>query len=1051
MKYTRGKYRILIHLANQDSIEDSTVVPYRVCQSGIAESVDLSRSRTSKLIKQLIEEDLVKEETSRVVGLKRRRKVYSLTRKGLDRAKEVRGELEKKKVILKTESSKQEIKLDEIYSYIESQSPLIVGLNNIDENGVIDLSKRHSEPKDVFANREKETEFLSDKLEQVSSEGTLIVLIRGYPGLGKTRLVNHFKKHVLSEGFEFLSGRGHYSSSEPYLPFYETLREHFEKKEDLDQFGLSFLPSKESSPAENTPMSFSQESEPRKKDISNPFSSNSREIIFTKVSELFREISRDSPFVFFLDDLQWVDKTSLMLFHYLAKNLNDAPILIIGAYRPNDLDRDDFFDEMIHRLKKEDLIEELELDQLEWEDTKEIVEGLLGGIDTPDDFIQIIHTISEGNPLLNEELTKQMMEDGTLDPKKNEFPTNEKEIEVPNAVENIIERRTDGLSTETYKVLQVSSIIGEQVDFTVLRKVMGMDSIDLLEHIDMLTGAGLLESGPGEDAFDFTHGLIHSTIYENVPTPLKKELHKEVAEAMRDVFEENIEEYYSNIGRHYEEAGEYKESLEFYLKQGKRNRTVCAHESAIDLYEKSLELAEKVDQEETKWEIFENLGDVYLTLGEFDTSIEYYEKIPNKNLEPKEQQRLSRKVARVYEKKGELNQSLEYIGDSLKQQFEEYSLYFPLNVETCRLLYRKGWVEMKLGDYNSAKRDLSKALEIGEVYGSEQELSSIYHALGTISSKRGKYDEAYEDLERALEMREKLDDVRGKASSLSNIGTVYLEKGDLDKALKKFQDSLEILKEIGDKSEIPSILVNIGNTYLRKGEMEKAYEYFRESYNMFEESGNKRGMNISLNNLGSYYMRKGEFDAALEHYEKSIKLSEENDIKEGLALGHNNFGEVYNHKEKCEEAESHYQKSIRLYEEMENESEMVEPLSGLAEVLTKKEDHEEALNKAKRALNISERIGSKLKKGIGHKILGIVYRNKDETEKARDEFEKAEKLLEEKGAKEELSEVFYQYALLSDEEKEMEKYLNKAQTLFQDAGMEIWSEKCEKKLNKEHS
>ncbi|MFW5898767.1 MAG: AAA family ATPase, partial [Candidatus Saliniplasma sp.] len=165
---------------------------------------------------------MIKEDIHRVVGLKRRRKVYSLTPKGLERAREIRKQLENEKVILKKDSSEHEVELGKIDSYIDSQNPLLLALNNINDERVINLTQKEIQKKeDVFVGRKDEIEFLLKKLNHLKNNNSLAILIKGKAGIGKTRLVNEFKHKAIPAGFEFLMGKGHYDSSEPYLPFKE--------------------------------------------------------------------------------------------------------------------------------------------------------------------------------------------------------------------------------------------------------------------------------------------------------------------------------------------------------------------------------------------------------------------------------------------------------------------------------------------------------------------------------------------------------------------------------------------------------------------------------------------------------------------------------------------------------------------------------------------------------------------------------------------------------------------------------------------------------------
>lgn len=1036
MKYTKGKYRILLHLEGKE-IKNLKKAPYSICQNGIAENVSLSRSRTSKILRNMIKEGLIKEKTGRVVGVKRRRKVYSLTRKGRRKAKEIRKDLEDQTVTIKTDSGNEEVKMEEIGSYIDSQYPMLVALNKLDDDGVINLSEEDREQKDVFANREQEIKALTDKLDRVKSGETSIVLIKGKPGIGKTRLVNEFKEKAISEGFEFLAGKGHYSSSEPYLPFSEALK--YEMKNDETEFGLSFQAIR---PVEEPiTMKNSKDTQFIDQSLSTPFSGNLRKKVFDRAIELIKKLSQENPLILFLDDLQWADKSSLILFHYLAKNLKEEAVFIIGAYRDTALERDHFLNEVLLRMSRNELFEEIEVKPLEWEDTKEIGQGLLGSKDIPEEFFRLVHKISEGNPLISRELIKQMMEDDTLDVRKNELPMDYSEIHIPEVVEDIIHHRINNLSKETLRVVQISSIIGENIDFELLQKVSQMDSVDLLEHVDVLEESQLWETEPGEEVFNFSHGLVHRAIYENVPIAVKKDIHKKTAHAMKELYDGKLEDYYSDIAFHFKKGDESKKALEFYHKAGDRYKELWAHEDAIEMYDEALECADNINQKEKRWTILEKKGDVYLTLGAFDKGLVNYEKIPKNLLEVEDRQRIYRKIAKVHCKKGRLNECLKYVEKGLKESEKN-------NLETSRLFFRKGWGELKSGEYDAAKKDFSEALKLNEKYGGEKkEVSAIYHGLGTACYHYGDYEKAITNLKKGIEISKEIEDVYSKASHQCSLGNMYLEFGDIDIALEKFKKCLEIFEEIGDKSRISSIITNLGNCHLKRGELERAYERYKESYEMFEDMENQRGLSISLNNLGYYYFRRGELDSALKHYEKSLGISKKHNIEFGRALGHNNIGTIYKLKGDYDTSEEHYKKSIEIGKTIGKKEIVLDSTSRLAEVLVLKGKTKKGLDKANEAAELCENIDSKVEKGMYHRVLGKIYSQIENESKAEEEFRKSMKILENSDDKKELAELYYDYSLhldFLDRVEKSEEYLNRAKSLFEKIGMKPWFEKYKK-------
>jgi len=1030
MHYSTGRYKILIHLKNQGLLSNESLVderaPYSLCQDGIAKAVNLSIYRTSKLLRELAKEGLIKVDSSHIKGSKRKRKVYSLTPKGENKAKNIIEKLEETKVTVKTKSNRSKIKLKHIDSHIHSKNPLLFTLNNIKENNVINLNEFEEKPEEIFSGRRDELQFLKKRLEKVNKNDfcSSAILIKGKAGIGKTKLVNEFKDYAISEGFDFLTGKGHYNISEPYLPFKEAF-DKFQKSNNTD------------------PMKFTYTKEKKKDWRDENEVKTIRNLILSETTENIKSLAEEYPMVIFIDDLQWVDKASLKLIHYLTEKLENAPLLLIVAYRSENVDHNDFLNEVLQRMNRQDLYDELELNPLIWEDTREIVQRLIGRIDVPKNFIEIIHKTSEGNPLFLKELVIQMLDDGTVDPKGNKYPLETDKIDLPEVVDDIIGRRIKNLDEENLRILKMGSIIGEEVRFELLDFVTDIDTLNLLEYVDILTETGLWDNEPGKDVFYFTHGLIQHSVYKSIPGHLRKELHKRVGDSIEELFEDDIEGHYSDLGFHYKRAEDFSKGIEYYLKAGEKAEGIYAHEDAMEMYKEALKLAEKGDlDEKRKWKILENLGDVNKIIGKHDISLEYYEKIPKKKIKPKYKQRIYRKIANVYERKGEFNKAIETVKKGLKERSNE-------NMETSRLLSRKGFSKMRQGKYDQAKEDFLKALNICENINSDREYANINQGLGTVYSYQGKFNKAISHLETALERWKKIGNLEGESYSLNNLGSVYLKKGDLNSALKYYEQSLESRKKIGDKRNISACLNNIGITYFKKGELEESIEYYQRCRKMWEEIGDQQGIAAILINIGKYYLKKRDLDTALEKLKKSLEISEEINYIEGIAASLNNLGEIFLLKGELDEATKKYQRGLKLSKEIGCLQIIPHLLNGLAKINILEDDFQKAVERGKKGLKISKNIDAKVEKGIINRVLGMAYRAKGERTKAKEEFEKGKEILKDTGEKKELAELFFQYALLWEDMEECEKkekYINKSLSMFEEMGIEPWIEKCENEL-----
>ncbi len=940
MSSVKGRERILIHLFEISSDNGGMMVsenhyngelPYQVCQKGIAEEVDLSISRTSRLINSLKEKDLIKEHVKRVKGFNRRRKVYILTPKGFTEAKRIIRELKNKKVTLKTKTSDIKLNLGEIDSYIETDNPLLTAINNLKEGSEVHLESSDVEKGNVFINRTEELKFLSDRLSEIKRNGSATLLIRGPAGIGKTRLFKEFKHQNRSEDVDFLMCKGHFQTSESFLPFKKLFGEY--------------------------------------------------KNMFSGTLEKVQSLSEKDSLVIFIDDLQWADRSSLTLFHYLANNLEEVPVLLLGAYRPEEIYRRDFLNDIIQRMERENLMEELTLEPFDLEDSRDMIEKIIGRVDIPEDFTDIIYRKAEGNPFFLKELTNHLLEKEIVNPQENDFPTSIEDVELPEVIEKVIQRRMRKLDKETFKVLQIGSIIGENIPSDLLSSVTDKDPVDLFDHVDTLTNLGIWEVESEEELLCFSHGLIHKEIYDEVLDPLKNMLHLKVAESIEDLHDEELDNFYSDLGFHYNKAMEYSKAYEYYKKAAEKAENKYGCQNAIDLYSKALHIAVEGDLSDKKrWSIMEKLADLHQKTGKYKEALDFLEKIQEEEPSSDFKKKVSCKIAELYEYKGRYENAINIVEDNL----EEYTNRSEVeDVELGRLLQRRGWIKMNMGRYESAERDFKKALEVVKKMEDEKEIAQIKHALGTVRLRKGDHQGAIDSLKESLKIKKDSGDLEGKAVSLINLSEVYLKEGELEKALDKIERSLEILKDTGEKTTFSIALLNKGNVHLRKGEMERAHEYYLESLNQLEDLGHFKGLSICLNNLGNHQLKEGECEVALENYQRSLEISEDIDFRYGLALTSCNMGKAYAEKGEFSKAEEHLNRSLEISRDIGSDVLIIYGLLILADVLVEKGELGRALEEVQKVLPLLENKDLEEYQKLSRQVIGKIYVERVNRERKR--------------------------------------------------------------------
>ncbi len=1013
--------RVILHLGNYKNALEKRTASYAISQEGIAKAVQGSRSHISRVLREMKEDGLIKETRKYLEkNQKRKRKVYFLSSEGVEKEKKLRKELKEEMITVKTEKGKDEVRLDNLGKYINNKDPILYASINIKEGKVLDLTK--DEKEFSFVNREEELKRLEKKLKNVKENGCSSIFIIGEAGSGKTSLIKEFKKSAIEKGFDFLRGKSYSKPSDPYLPLKKAF-EDFSEKEEITS-PLSILEGRSN--------------EKRVTEDENSFDAKRQSVFFEFTNEI-RKIVNETPLVIFLDDLQWADSATLHLLNYMIDNLSENPIFFIGAYRSESITDDHPIKDISNRMSRTGKYSEMILKPLDWKYIREIIHSIIGATNSPSDFVNFIYDITEGNPLFAREFLELLMEENKLPSDTSDYPTREEEIDTPNVIEKLLQRRFDiQLSNDAQKIASLGSIIGEKIPFELLERCSEKTELKLLDLIDELITKEIWEERPENESFIFSHKLLRNVIYDNISTMKRKRLHEIIAENMEKLYQEQIKDYHSDIGYHYQNAGNNQKAIEHLLKAGKEAERVYAHENAINLYKTALDLSGG----QKRLKILKKIGIVYKFIGEYSEAVDCFNNLIDEAEDVKLQQKTLGELGETYTKQGKYQESLQAIERGLSLRDEE-------DVSKCDLLHAKGWVHFRKGDYKKARDIFKEERNVAESLGNEKAIAQALHNLGTVALQEGKYDRAEKLMKEVVEVREDMDDKIGLGKSLNNLGNIHYLKGDFDKAQKNHERSLEIRKEIDDQSGIASSLNNLALIFVAQGKLDEALQYHKKSLHIKEKVGDKSGIAESLNNLGIIYENKGNLEKALDFFERGMDIEKKIGDKDDIATSLNNIGNIYYKKGEIHDALKKYKESLEINENIGNKLGSIPPKEGIAKANIELGEYDRSVKYGKDALELCEEIGAKSEKGVAHKVLGQVYREFGELEKAEKQFKRCLDVLNNFGNESDYYKALFEYSLFLEEKgahDDAKEYLNSALSYFQKNGMDFWMKKCENVL-----
>nr|AGF93354.1 tetratricopeptide TPR_2 [uncultured organism] len=789
-------------------------------------------------------------------------------------------------------------------------------------------------------------------------------------------------------------------------------------------------------------MAFIGIGEKKKTEDKSIFDANKKQT-FYDTTRFIKNLSKENPLLIFLDDLQWVDRATLDILIYMLGKLEGFPVLFIGTYRPEDVSSKHHLIDMKHRLTIENRIKTIDLNPLDLENTEDTVKSLLNDDNIQEQFIELIHKKTEGNPLFIKESIKQMVDEGIIDIEKNKYPKKEEDIVASELVNNVIERRLKRFDDETKKIMEIGSIIGGSIPYDLLLETSKMDEIELLDHVDLLIEEQFWEEDSKDELFYFSHNLIEKTVYNQIRDMKKKLIHKKIADNIKNIYSYKIEELYPNLARHYEGGKDYSNALDYYLKAGEKAEEVYANEDAIEMYEKALDLSERTKGKKIdRIDILENLSRAYSLLGKYKKSREYLnDAMEIDHIDKEKKAKLYSKIGNIWTKEGEYEKSLKEIKKGLELIDDDTK-------SKADLLSMKGWVSIRHSEYEQAKDIFKEEMQIAEKIDDRESISQAYHNLGTAYNFLKEFENSEKHLKKAKELRSSEKEIEDKAKTLNNLGVLY-ENINIDKTLEYYQKSLEKAEKIGNIHLSIGLLSNIGRVYYHKAEFDKAIENLNDSLEIRKRIGDKYGISLSYVNLGLVYTDKGKFDKAEEYHERSLAIVDQMGESYCKAINLRSLGKIYELKGDQEKSYDYYQKSLQCSKEGGNKAQTSLNYSYISEYYLKSGNIQKSKEMAEKSLTLSKEIKTIKENAIAYGILGRIYNRKGNVEKAIDYLEKAKKKLMKSGFDLDLAKIhLYLGKIYGIKDEEISnKYLNEAKSTFEKSKMKPWLKMINKNNN----
>ncbi len=440
---------------------------------------------------------------------------------------------------------------------------------------------------------------LSQMLQQwnQSTEGRgQIVMLEGEGGMGKSRLVREFRSRLTDKPHRWIECRAsNLHSHTAFHPLSNLIKETLglraaqsakqqlsSLEQKLSEMGLE--------PSETAPLFANLLAIPMPGHQS-PFAVTvdaRRRLTLEALTSLVLALAEPEPVVLVVEDLHWLDSSTLDWLGLLMQRVSNAPVLLLPTFRPSF--------EPPWALGANAI--RVTLEALSHEQTDVMMMGITGGSALPSAVRDQVVEKTDGVPLFVEEFTQAVLESGALEAREDRYEETGPvpSFTVPATLQDSLMARLDRLGPAK-NVAQRAAVLGRDFSYSLLAAV-ATDALSLERDLSLLVAAGILQrtGDRAETSYTFKHTLIQETAYHSLLKATRRGLHARIANTMERDFAASATAEPERLAWHCEQGGLIEKAVRYYQSASDQSQRRSAAAESIRHLSRGIELLDALPE-----------------------------------------------------------------------------------------------------------------------------------------------------------------------------------------------------------------------------------------------------------------------------------------------------------------------------------------------------------------------------------------------------------------------------------------------------------------------
>ena len=452
------------------------------------------------------------------------------------------------------------------------------------------------------------------------------VFLTGEAGIGKTTVLDVFEKRIAGSE-NVLVARGQcvegFAGKEAYYPLLDALGQLLRGPQS--ETVLQVLSTH--APAWLIQFPFAVKAD-RREALQREIIGVTRERMVREICESIEKLAANHTLVLILEDLHWVDDSTLDVISALARRRGTARFLLLGTYRPADV----ILSRSPLKGLKQDLLvrrlcHEMSIERLTESEVGQFLDEKFPESPVAEDIRGLIHQRSDGNPMFMVAMAEQIREEGLA------------MQGVPPTLQQMIEIQLEQLGEDELRILRAASLVGQRFSSWAVGALLdgeaGQQEIiceQLAGRQQFLKRVGVQDLPDGSESlqYEFKHALYRDVLYNQIPATRLRQMHLRLADRLEAFQAPRDLSLLSELAIHLEEGRSYESAVKYLILASAESAHRYSHSDALRRLQHALTLLPHIDSNasaELEIQILQKLSDAYYAQGEMKKSAEIDERV----------------------------------------------------------------------------------------------------------------------------------------------------------------------------------------------------------------------------------------------------------------------------------------------------------------------------------------------------------------------------------------------------------------------------------------